>query len=185
MQQSRRADSSPSALQRVSERTDGRGATIRIPAVSPGDVSLACRAMAWALVLPLLKHLIRIPALARLMHLQPTGRPRDLAREARIVTCARWAARLVRWRAGGNCFERSLIAYRYLGGAGADPVLVVGLRHGDDGSMVGHAWVLVDGRPAGESAVAVAGYTPVVAFAADASRLDGVPLQATVASRRA
>lgn len=159
------------------ERTEHPSTAARVRAgfTSPADVVLAVRAMAWALVLPLLKHMVKVQSLARVMHLPPSGAPRDLAREARIVAFARWAARLVRWNAGGNCLERGLIAYRYLTAAGANPVLVVGLGEGEAGSMIGHAWVLVDGRPAGETEAAVSIYTPVFAFAADGSLLDAIP----------
>ena len=91
--------------------------------------------------------------------------------EVRIVTFARWAARLMRWKSGGNCLERGLIAYRYLGAAGASPTLVVGLGRGERGGIIGHAWVLLDGRPAGESESAIAEYTPVFSFAPDGSLL--------------
>jgi hypothetical protein len=63
-------------------------------------------------------------------------------------------------------------------------VLVVGLGEGDAGSMIGHAWVLVDGRPAGETEAAVAIYTPVFAFAADGSLLDGIPRASGTAGSR-
>ena len=85
---------------------------------------------------------------------------------------ARWAARVRRWNSGGNCLERGLIAYRYLGAAGASPTLVVGMGH-NDGDVIGHAWVLVDGRPAGETETSLANYTPVLTFAADGSLVAG------------
>ncbi len=142
---------------------------------SPRDVLLAARVFGWALVLPLLKHLMPVPALARLMHRPDGGRTRDAVQEERIVTFARWGARLIRWKSGGNCLERGLIAYRYLGEAGASPTLVVGLGHGDTGRLIGHAWVLLDGRPAGESAASISVYTPVFAFAPDGSMLPSIP----------
>lgn len=134
---------------------------------SPRDVALAVRVCGWALVLPVLKHLVPVRSLAGIMHRAPHAAPRDPVLEARIVTFARWGARLVRWRAGGNCLERGLIAYRYLGAAGAQPTLVVGLSPKEGGGILGHAWVLVDGHPAGESVSALSIYTPVFAFAAD------------------
>jgi len=134
---------------------------------SPRDVLLAVRMFGWALVLPVLKHVVPVKSLAGVMRRAPGASPRDLALETRIVTFARWAARLVRWRDGGNCLERGLIAYRYLGAAGAQPTLVVGLSPKEGGGILGHAWVLVDGHPAGEAASALSIYTPVFAFAAD------------------
>lgn len=142
---------------------------------SSADVWLAVRMGAWALVLPVMKHLVQVKSLARLMQRPPRLDRRDPVREERIVTFARWAARLVRWRSGGNCLERGLIAYRYLGDAGAQPTLVVGLGHEDGGQMIGHAWVLVDGHPAGESAASLQVYTPVFAFTPD-GQLTEVPV---------
>lgn len=142
---------------------------------SPRDVGLAVRVFGWALVLPLLKHVVPVQSLARLMHRSSGAAVRDPEHEARIVTFARWGARLIRWKSGGNCLERGLIAYRYLGAAGASPTLVVGLGHGETGTIVGHAWVLLDGEPAGESAASVSAYTPVFAFAPDGSLMPSIP----------
>ncbi len=140
---------------------------------SAADVVLAVRMVAWAAVLPLLKAVVPVQSLARLMHRPARPAPRDPVREERIVTFARWAARLIRWDSGGNCLERGLLAYRYLGEAGATPVLVVGLDRAD-GELIGHAWVLVDGQPAGESRAALERYTPVFAFTPE-GRLTDVP----------
>ena len=148
---------------------------------APADVVLAVRVLGWAMVLPVLKHLVPVRSLARLMYLAPGHAPRDAAREDRIVTFARWAARVMRWRSGGNCLERGLIAYRYLSAAGANPTLVVGLGRADRGGIVGHAWVLVDGKPAGDALSALSEYTPVFAFAGDGSLLDAPPATATAA----
>lgn len=130
---------------------------------SISDVLLALRVLGWALVLPVLKHVVPVRRLAAVMQLAPRPDARNFAREDRIVTFARWAARLIRWKSGGNCLERGLIAYRYLCQAGAKPTLVVGLE-GSSAAFVGHAWVLVDGEPAGESRASIGVYTPVFAF---------------------
>jgi hypothetical protein len=145
---------------------------------SPSDVLLGLKSCVWALVLPVAKHLIPVKNLALTMRKAPRHAVRDRAREERIVTFARWAARLTRWRSGGNCLERGLIAYRYLCEAGAAPMLVVGVGRGDRG-VIGHAWVLIDGRPAGESPSALAIYTPVFAFAANGELVAGLPSSAT------
>lgn len=158
-----------------------RSGRIRAQFTSVGDVGLALRVFGWALVLPVLKQLVPIRSLARVMHVAPSNsfnhrrhasNPRDPVLETRILTFARWGARLIRWRSGGNCLERGLIAFRYLGAAGANPTLVVGLGPDDRGGMIGHAWVLVDGRPAGESEASLAVYTPVFAFATDGTLVD-------------
>jgi hypothetical protein len=117
-------------------------------------------------VLPALKHLLPVAALAALMQRPPSRVYRDVRLEEQVVTFARWAARLVRWRAGGNCLERGLITYRYLGLAGANPTLVVGVGKNETGA-IGHAWVLVDGEPVSEDLPALALYTPMLAFGPD------------------
>ena len=134
---------------------------------SPADVWLAVRVMGWALVLPIVKQVVPVKSLARVMHLDADTVTRSQVREEHIVTFARWAARLTRWKSGGNCLERGLIAYRYLGQAGAHPVLVVGLDRIGASGLIGHAWVLVDGQPVGESVSSLERYTPVFAFGAD------------------
>lgn len=135
-----------------------------------GDASLAARAVVWALVLPVLKHMIAVRSLAGVMYVMPQRTTRDASLEDRIVVYARWAARLIRWKSGGNCLERGLIAYRYLSAAGARPTLVVGIGRGETG-VLGHAWVLVDGALVGEPQSSIAPYTPVFAFGPD-GRMD-------------
>lgn len=149
---------------------------------SPADVWLGIRVVGWALVLPVIKRVVPMRALAGVMRREPATTVRDAAYEEQIVTFARWGARLIRWKAGGNCLERGLIAYRYLGQAGARPTLVVGLDHEGDGALTGHAWVVVDGRPAGESAASLARYTPVFAFGPDGV-LTAVPESSAAAER--
>ena len=127
---------------------------------------LAARSLAWALVLPGLKHVISVKSLAAAMHLPTRRTIRDPDRERRIITFAHWGARLTRWNSGGNCLERSLIAYRYLCAAGAKPTLVIGVGR-EAAGVIGHAWVLVDGRLVGEPQSAVDSYTPAFAFGPD------------------
>lgn len=141
------------------------------------DASLAARALLWALVLPVLKHAVAVRSLASVMYRAPDGRSRNLDHERRIVVFARWAARLTRWKSGGNCLERGLIAYRYLAAAGAQPTLVVGIGRGETGVM-GHAWVLVDGALVGEPLASIQPYTPVFAFGPD-GRMDAHVTAAT------
>jgi hypothetical protein len=119
--------------------------------------------MGWACVLPLLKRLLPIRPLVRLMWRDARRLP-DPAREERVVVFARWACRVIRWRDGGNCLERGLIAYRFLLEAGAEPTLVVGVGRDAAADVIGHAWVLLDGRPAGDSDSTIRGYVPVFAF---------------------
>lgn len=138
---------------------------------SPSDVLLAARIMAWACVLPLLKHFIPLRTLVRVLRRQASGVTRDAAREDRVVAFARWACRITRWSSGGNCLERGLIAYRYLGAINADPTLVVGMGRGGSGQIRGHAWIVIDGRPVGETPTLATDYTPILAFGPDGAPL--------------
>jgi hypothetical protein len=101
----------------------------------------------------------------------PGGVVRDATREDQIVTLARWTCRLTRWSSGGNCLERGLITYRFLGAANAQPSLVVGIGRGERGEIRGHAWVLVDGKPAGESLASVSEFETVLTFGPDGEPL--------------
>lgn len=146
---------------------------------SPADVWLGVRVLGWALVLPVLKQVLPIRSLAGAVRAYRPRATRDVALEARIVTFARWAARIIRWRDGGNCLERGLLAYRFLGLAGAHPQLVVGLDREQAGDLIGHAWVVLDGRVVGEPSDSLVRYTPVFAFDAD-GRLVPVPSEPAV-----
>jgi hypothetical protein len=129
-----------------------------------GIASLVIRMGAWSVALPFLKHLLPLPTLVRLMARPPHG-ARSTEAERQIV---RWARRVYRARNPGTCLERSLLAYRYLSQASADPRLVVGVGKGDR-EFLGHAWVLVDDSPLYESDASLATFVPVVEFAADGS----------------
>ena len=118
---------------------------------SPADVVLAARIMMWACILPILKQILPIRPLVKLVWRAPRLRP-DAAREERVVTFARWACRLTRWKSGGNCLDRAFdhLSVSARGRRRAD----AGDRHGtreaggNRRSCVGRA----NGRPAGESA---------------------------------
>jgi hypothetical protein len=130
--------------------------------------------LGWAAVLPIVKHAVSIRTLVPLMRRSasgPSGVARDAAREDQIVTLARWTCRLTRWSSGGNCLERGLITYRFLGAANAQPSLVVGIGRGERGEIRGHAWVLVDGKPAGESLASVSEFETVLTFGPDGEPL--------------
>lgn len=124
----------------------------------PRDALLAGQIYGWLCVLPLLKRRLSLARLVRLMWLRPRGAARDGVRERRTI---RTVARLSRV-SGGNCLERSLVLYRYLARANADPRLVVGMARPDE--YLGHVWVTVDGRPLLETAETLASYTEVVGF---------------------
>lgn len=125
---------------------------------------LLVRMGAWSLVLPVLKRLLPLPSLVRLMSGKGSGRRSD-AREEQVVRSAR---RVYRMRRPGSCLERSLLVYRYLSNANADPRLVIGVRR-EDSDVIGHAWVLVDGSPLYESSASLELFSTVVEFAPDGS----------------
>jgi Transglutaminase-like superfamily len=122
---------------------------------------LAVRMSSWALALPVLKRIVPLRRLAEVMRNEARG-PRDPLSERQIVALSSLLARRPpRFRA--NCLERSLLAYRFLARANADPRLVVGVRSGEQG-LLGHAWVTVDGEPIHESVAAISGFSALVEF---------------------
>lgn len=143
---------------------------LRSCVASPADVWLLARLAAWAPALPLLKRVIPFRRLVRFMAAKPAKRARDPELERRIVRMARL---VYRGRAGtfrDNCLERSLVAYRYLGRAGARPELRAGFRR--EGEEVrGHVWVLLDGRPVHETPEELSGYGEVTVFGPDGVRV--------------
>ena len=110
--------------------------------------------------LPLLKRMLPLPRLVRFMWLPARASERRPERELRAAHLVRRLCRT----SGGNCLERSLILYRYLARANADPRLVVGMGKPDE--FLGHVWVTVDGRPLLDSPETLQGYTEVVSFGA-------------------
>lgn len=126
-----------------------------------GDLLLALRMLGWRLILRPLKLFVPLSRLVPLVCRQPAFEPRRLAREARILILA---DRLCRGRlARGTCLERSLLAYRFLSEAGADPRLVIAVRREAE-SFQWHAWVTHEGQPIHESPDSLEGYLPVVVF---------------------
>lgn len=138
----------------------GRVRRVRSLIERPADAWLLCRMATWAAVLPLLKHTVRLETLARLMW---TGNESKSQPEVtKIFALSRLLARPAPL-SQGTCYERGLLAYRFLSQRGADPKLVVGVR--SDGSEVtAHAWVTVGGTPVGESEETVEDFVPVVVY---------------------
>jgi Transglutaminase-like superfamily len=138
---------------------------------SPGDVWLAVRMTGWALVLPLLKHAVSLPRLARLMWRRGSGEAEQS--EIDHVVRLSWAAARIRPLPGrDNCLERSLIAYRYLSALGARPQLVVALRSARE-APDGHVWVTIDGRPVGGEDVSP--FTPLFELGPHGEQLPVTP----------
>ena len=100
-----------------------------------------CRIVPAYVLLGLLKHLVPLRSLAKWTWCETTG-PRDRVAERRLTANVLRLSKLLRI-ADRDCLQRSLLLYRLLSAAGADPELVVGLRE-QDGKIIGHAWVLVD-----------------------------------------
>lgn len=151
-------------------RSPAIGRLRAVPTVirTPADIALAVRMFAWSLVLPVLKHALPLPRLARLMWSERAGERRP-KQEAQVATLARWIYRLrpLAWR--DNCLERSLLVYRYLSRSGAEPRLVVAVGLDDEG-VAGHVWVTVDGEPVNDSRAGLQVFSPVVTFGAHARR---------------
>jgi hypothetical protein len=124
----------------------------------------------WSAVLPVLKFALPLPRLVRLMHAQCRREP-IADRQEKIATFAAWAFKMRPERLRGNCLERALVTYRYLGRAGARPELVVGMSPGPEGGA-GHVWVLVAGQPVHDSPERLARFAPIVSFGSDGERVN-------------
>jgi Transglutaminase-like superfamily len=115
------------------------------------------------LLLGLLKHLVPLRWLAKWTWCKTAG-PRDRLAERRLTANALRLSKLLRI-ADRDCLQRSLLLYRLLSALGADPELVVGLRE-QDGKIIGHAWVLVDGKSLVEPESDLVRFSPVLRFGA-------------------
>ena len=131
--------------------------------ISPADVWLCMRMMLWAIVLPLLKILIPVKSLARFMWMSPRTPVKNVEQEQKIAIIVRWIYLLV-LSSKKNCVERSLLLYRFLSRTNSDPTLVTGLRQLEDGTWKGHAWILVNGVPFGETESNVEDFKTLVIF---------------------
>lgn len=154
-----------------------RAAVVWSLATTPGDAMLVLKMLGWRLVLPALKRRLPLQRLVRLMwdgHGAPAGTP---VRAARIAYLADLVYRTEHVERHGNCLERSLVLYRYLGAAGAEPQLLVGLRRDGQSAPGGHAWVTLAGEPVGEPPDSIAPFARVVAFGTggSVSRAEGRP----------
>jgi transglutaminase superfamily protein len=136
--------------------------------MSPGAAWLGARMLAWRIALPLLKRALPLAALARLAWPRRRSRRRRPDREALVAGVV---SRLYGTaRRDDNCLERSVLAYRFLAQAGAEPRLTCGIRRAN-GDVVGHAWIVLDGRPLASADEGIEDYTLVTAFGAGGARL--------------
>ncbi len=156
---------------------------VSLVAASPGDGWLLARMLVWRTALPVLKRRVPLAKLARVMWQEPAARTRRDHAD-RIPDLAQRLYRRFRMGEEDICLERSLLAYRFLSRAGADPQLVIGIRPGDS-PVVGHAWVVVDGEPLFEPAASVGEYASFFSFGRDGildtSMPDGGPAREPVA----
>jgi hypothetical protein len=152
--------------------------TARRAVSSPADALLAARMAGWVAVLPLLKFALPLPRLVRLMASGRRTGALDSSATERIGAISRLLYRVRAVGVDDNCLERSLVAYRYLGRAGAAPELHVGLRRDPGGPVAGHVWVTVDSVPLHEQAEDLASLTGVVSFGPDGRALtsSGTPI---------
>lgn len=135
---------------------------LRAVVESPSDAWLAVRMGAWALALPLLKRVMQLERLASLMWTDQGVKAVD-EDVLKIAELSRLLARRRPPQAYDRCYERSLLAYRFLSQRGADPRLVVALRSDNAKGFSGHAWVTVDDVAVGEPHP-VDDYVPLVVF---------------------
>ena len=158
-------------------RRRSRLAATRSRLRTPRDVLLLARMIGWALVVPALKRLLPLPRLVRLAA-RPGAAPPAQHDVDRVAAFARWIYRRRLLTRDANCLERSLVSYRFLTEAGADPRLVVGFAKAD-GGVVGHAWVVVGEEPVNDSWTAVSDYVPTIEFGPDGDerRLEPRPPQ--------
>jgi hypothetical protein len=130
---------------------------------APEDLWLLARMSGWALVLPVLKRTVPLATLARIMWSRSRPGSSHPERRRRIATLA--GLIYSRYGLQSHCLERSLLLYRFLSKAAAEPRLVVGVVKTREGWQ-GHAWILVDGLPFGESSEALQKFCDVVVFSA-------------------
>lgn len=129
------------------------------------DARLLLRVLGWRLALPILKHAVPVRTLAGWMAAVPQPSP-GVSVEPRLARVD--ALRLMLTHGGrvvmsGNCLERSLVLYRFLGEAGAEPRLVMGVNRAG-GAVGGHAWIELDGEPIEDTPETT--FAPVVVFGA-------------------
>ncbi len=112
-------------------------------------------------LLGLIKHLVPLHWLARWAWCRPAG-PRNREVELRLATSVLRLSQLA-GLPDHDCLQRSLLLYRVLSRAGAEPTLVVGFNRIND-QVLGHAWVVVDGHAVIEAETDLLRFTPTFSF---------------------
>jgi len=115
----------------------------------PGESTLIIRMAAWVSILSLL---VKIQPLPRALELVSARHPRD-SQDPSIET-ERRLARAIDLLLGANllifkpiCWKRAAILHRYLALHGIASRIVFGIRKGAEGSVDGHAWLEIAGKP--------------------------------------
>lgn len=137
---------------------------------TPQDVWLLARMFGWSLVLPLLKRMLPLPRLVALLQSGTQLDQRDPRQEEKLSALSEWVFRSRPRRSRDNCLDRALVTYRYLGRAGANPTMVVGVAKDDASSrtgVIGHVWVAVDGSPVHDDDERLAGFVTLAVFGAN------------------
>ncbi len=114
----------------------------------------------------LLRHVVSLETLVRLAWRRPaaTARrtaPPDAALMRALALDVSTISRVV--GSAADCLPCSLVIYSTLSRWGADPRLTIGFSDAAP-SLVGHAWVVVDGQALNEPAAMLATLTPVCVF---------------------
>jgi hypothetical protein len=128
-------------------------------------IGIALRVAAYGCVLAALataKRLLPLRLLVRWAWRPPILSVRNRAAEQEAVSRVLQANRLI-GAPDRDCLQRSLLLYRVLSTAGADPELHVGFRR-DGPLMAGHAWVVCDGRVVAEPAAGTSSLVPALRF---------------------
>ena len=146
--------------------TRTRNFVSRLSLCARTDPRLFARAIAWRMVLPVLKYAVPLRMLARWMAVKPASGYSAELREARLRSVRQLLTQGGRLVISGNCLERSLVLYRFLGEVGASPTLVMGVNK-DDAKVGGHAWVELDGEPLADATAAQ--FVPVLTFGPETS----------------
>jgi hypothetical protein len=131
-------------------------------------------------VLGIAKHVVRIDRLARWAWQTPGPTPREPRDARRLVSLVLRLGALA-GQPDRDCLQRSLLLYRELSRAGADPRLHVAFRR-ENVRLVGHAWVECAGRPVTTESIAPAAFDVTWIFGPDGRLLKASPDRAVRAS---
>jgi hypothetical protein len=108
-----------------------------------------------------LKRFVPLRRLVRWAWTPPAG-PRDRKVERRLAASVLRLSELLSL-SDRDCLQRSLLLYRLLSRAGANPILVVGFRR-MQGRILGHAWVIVDNHAILEPEADLLTFSPAFCF---------------------